>query len=453
LPLLFTNSNTLGGSKMNVSAIARVLCLSIMFSAIQATAQAQATVNSDLKEMALQIVTREQVLPTVRDGSTNSPQASVEPQFVLLGSTTGGVSGKARVGWIPRNNILVDAIVSGPISNGEAHFASLDGLGNNVSVQFRGQYAWKSTDAGTAAERYSANARAEARVRITPNACGSDNIDKAICLVAARTADNLIATRASNLTRGAGSFDGDRSAIRNAILARTDVTVRNAGDNRRRDAVDLQLSVSELQDAFASEWRRSLRNGEVKTSTAILVSGSFLTANQGFSFVDPTTLAGQRASEVGRTGEVGVGIAKTRGSQPLFYVGSGYEWGTSYEGQPKTELCQPFVASALRCQAVAVGGPSKEDVNRLTLEGRAWVMSSKLAVSARYLRDIDADANTVEFPVYFLRNAKDIEADPSADSAPALTGGVTAGWQDVGGNRDFYAYFFVGTVLGIPGLR
>jgi hypothetical protein len=39
----------------------------------------------------------------------------------------------------------------------------------------------------------------------------------------------------------------------------------------------------------------------------------------------------------------------------------------------------------------------------------------------------------------------------AGSSGPALTGGVTAGWRG-GPQTDFYVYFFVGTVLGLPGL-
>ena len=428
--------------------IAQTLCVLVLVLPCRATAQA---VDGRLRERALKIVTREQVLPVLRDGAGDSSQASVEPKFVLVGSTTGDVTGKARIGWIPQNRALVDAIVSGPISEGQARFVSLDGLGNSVSLQLRFQYAWKFTHAREAQRLFMLD-RATGAGRTTGACTGTiDEIDQAICLAAARAADDLITTRIQPLTRASKDLPTVRNEIRNSILNNR---VDHTATNSRLEANEgFAINLDELQEAFTRQWLRSLRRGEVQTTGSVIISGSFLTANQRFSFVDSLTLVTQRENRINRSGQVGIGFARERGVQPLLFVGGGYAWGTTYEGQPKSDLCQPFVGESLRCQNVAIGGPMEGQVKRLNIEGRAWLLSSKLAVSTRYIRDMEKDTNTVEFPVYFLQNVKDIEQDPAAQATPALTGGLTAGWQRRATQTEFYVYLFVGTVLGIPGLR
>jgi hypothetical protein len=424
-----------------------VMALGLMIP-VAASAQGSATTPSTAtRELSEKIITHEQVLPILRDGAGASAQGSVEPKFLLLGSTDGGVTAKARIGWIPRNNVLFDTVVSGPISEGEAQLLSVQGLGNNVSVKFRGQLTWKRTDA-SAADNVSVRLRSGGAGECSKG--NADDLDKAICLAADRAAESLVNERATSTTRSVADIATARTDLRAAILNQGTPQATPATDLRTRTNTE-SPSAPELKRAFAREWRRLLRDGVVKTETSFVASGSFETANQKFSFADSTTLATQQENRTGSSTELGIGLARARGTEPLFYVGAGYQFGTTYEGQRKSTICQSFVASSLKCQDIAVGGPTESDVNQLALDGRIWLLRSKLALNARYLRDLTADTNTVEFPVYFLRQVKDIDDEPAANTVPALTGGVTAGWRS-GQQREFYVYFFVGTVLGIPGL-
>ena len=413
-----------------------LLCPPVVDSAA-GQAAAPAAPAASTRELGRKLITREQVLPVLRDGSGDSPQASVEPKFLLLGSTGGGVTAKARIGWLLRNDVFIDGIVSGPLAGGEAELVSLTGLNNNVSLQLRAQYAkkWTNTDKERASAR---NLRSA-----VPEECDSAaDLDYAICLAAARAADNLSADRATRRLKDPGVKPLTRNGLRDAILSGNVPLARG-----KEEAVE----PAELRKAFAREMRRMIREGVVETNSSVFLSGSYLTSNQRFSFADPATLAAQTANRTGNSFELGAGFARSRGSEPLFYVGAGYELGTTYAGQPKSTICQPFVASSLRCRELAVGGPTESDVNSVNIDARVWLLASKLALNARFIRDIEGEINTIEFPVYFLKNVKDIEDDAAAETTPALTGGVTAGWRS-GAQRDFYVYFFVGTVLGLPGL-
>src|SRR5438874_10319440 len=67
-----------------------------------------------------QMATARHVLPVLRDPTGGQAQAAPETEFLLIASTDGGVTGRARIGIFATNKFLADAIVSGPISQGTA---------------------------------------------------------------------------------------------------------------------------------------------------------------------------------------------------------------------------------------------------------------------------------------------------------------------------------------------
>ena len=85
---------------------------------------------------------------------------------------------------------------------------------------------------------------------------------------------------------------------------------------------------------------------------------------------------------------------------------------------------------------------------------RYFFSGLKFAVGFRPGYNREAAENekwSIEFPIMFLQNSKDLQSALSDDKA-GLTGGVTVGVKDSLDGKSVYALFSVGSVFKLPGL-
>jgi hypothetical protein len=386
------------------------LCLEALAS-VRAGAQ-----EVDAVRLAEKMTTARHVLPVLRDPTGGQAQAAPDTEFLLIASTDGGVTGRARVGIFATGKFLADAIISGPISQGTAQLIDLSGLQSGVSAQFRGQWVLNTTT----------TIRPKAQRRSITSGENVQNLRDAVREVLSL---NQISATPARSAASAGSTAGERIA-------------------RRR-----------VED-FASAWRKALDAGDVRRTSAVLLSGAWTVNNQSFPFADSQTLQHSSETHVGQTGTVALGFLGSTDAndsvQPRFYFGGGVTAGRTFQGQTPSQICQPLgIANATTCSSIAIGGPTQKDTAVVQGEGRVWILDSKLAFSVKASRDTKREITSVEFPTYFLHTVKDVAAPPSSAFGAALSGGVTYGWKTKPGSssKEFFALLFVGTALGLPGLR
>lgn len=373
----------------------------------------QARSDAKYRALAVKLTTEAQVLPALRDANGDAAQGSVEPHLLLLSSTDGGVTGKARIGYLAPNKFLLDAVFSGPIAAKSARFADLTGLGNNVSLQLRVSRAfWFNPKTGTA------------------------NAERADALKT-ESFDTLVTNAVARAVARAERFQNDVLPGESRIA------------NQDR---------SDVRQAFANEWRSDLAKGKVRIVDSIVASGSYSVGNGAFKFVAEDNLTPQEEKHVSRIAEGAFGWLHAKSDdyvfknvEPRAYVGVGLQKGTTFEAQDEQNICAPFGPSGLACQDIAVGAPSRSQRWIVRGDARLWLKSGTLAVTFRPSYDFQTDKATYEFPVYFLKNVKDV-LDPSQGGDPGLAGGVTLGWKPSKTGRQFFALFSIGTILKLPGL-
>jgi hypothetical protein len=378
-----------------------------------------------LRDLARKIQTHDQVLTGLRDATGEAAQNSPEPQVVLVSSATDTVA-KARIGFLITNQQLLDAVVSGPIRNGSAELFDRQGLGGSVTLQVRlAQIVWsrqvtRTTDTNSV------------RSLVPPDE--EPTFDDLVRAAVVRAAPSTRSLSPEDVRQTAS---GDVSSLARTVAA-----------------------TSEGRRSFARSWREiALQSGAIQTRQSVLVAGSYTVGNKDFEFVPSVGSVVEQASRTNRAWEFSGGLLQAKGAKdepsvPVLYVGGSYQASRRYAaGSDPASLCRPDIteAAVLRCNDLVVGGPTRKDARSLQGDFRWWVSASKLAVAFRPSHDFESGDSKFEFPIYFLANVADTSSLEQA-STPGLTGGLSLGISDRSGRRGYFATFFVGTVLRLPGI-
>lgn len=424
------------------------VCCFVVASAVVGPTRAFAQGDANLEEfrrIASKVIMESKVVPFLR--SNDEGQNSPEPTISLLATADGTVA-KARFGYLLKDDVSLDGVVTGPLTGESATFATTKGLSAGVTAKASLRVVLNRKDYKVIRNP----------VQPQTSSFGVFTAPANSSIVAAHhlnqpvfSFDDLVSA-ALDLAAGIQN-SGGRSVAKTAVLSvplTASLTTPAAAAS-----VAAGLNSDEGRAAFATAVRfyaNDLAMWQVERAVILSLSGSSgrptFTVAQGSKF--------NRVTKVSKGFDGELGVLKTARSDQLtkgYYLSGGISTGTSFSASAKN-ICLPIDgASGTLCQNAVTSEPDGKTYEIYRAEARYFFDELRFAVAVRPSYDrLGGDEKwAVEFPIYFLQNSKDLQSALKDDKA-GLTGGVTFGWRQVAAGTEFFATFSVGTLFKLPGL-
>jgi hypothetical protein len=393
-----------------------------------------------------QAVRRVLIEAAVADPTTSSNQGASQHQLTVV-ADKGDVSGRARF-YLPIGpNADGQITLTTPLSSGKGTFATLNGIGKNVSVSASLKFSvWSKTLLSTTNEAAAQVASLARTVAGGPTPLSPtrqfladlENIRRA----AAIAGENRTIAAAATVSSGAA---GDQRLAR--LVAAPSIT---STPERFYAAV-----VQQLPELVSTRWAAYLTPGLETTRHSVDYLETETAASNTFEkAASVVTFAGgvSRMAEWRKSGEGDKLLT------PLFYAGISFRGGNSVSVPDEKNICRPFGSSgASECLDSPVGMPSQSNIKSITVEYRHWAYDQSLGLNPRFTYSVEESEpaatrktlKSFEVPIYFMHQVKDINVRDITFGAD-LTGGVSIGWRDDGSKSGAFATIFLTKVFGLP---
>lgn len=377
----------------------------------------------------------------VADPTTSSNQGASQHQLTVV-ADKGEVNGRARF-YLPIGpNADGQITLTTPLSSGKGTFATLNGIGRNVSVNASLKFSvWAKTLLPGTQVASVARSVAGGPTPLPGNRqflADLENIRRA-----AATAGETRAIAAAAVASSAGT--GDQRLAR--LIASPTIT---STPERFYAAV-----VQQLPELVATRWAAYLTPGFETTRHSVDYLEADTAASNTFEKgTSVVTFSGgvSRMAEWRKSGEGDKLLT------PLFYAGISFRAGNSVSVPDEKNICRPFGSGgASECLDAPVGVPSQSRIQSTTIEYRLWAYDQSLGINPRFTYSVEESEppatkktlKTFEVPVYFMHQVKDINVRDITFGAD-LTGGISIGWRDDGTKSGAFATIFLTKVFGLP---
>ena len=379
-------------------------------------------------------VRRVLVEAAVADPSTSSTQAASQHQVTVV-ADKGEVSGRARF-YIPIGPITDGQITfTTPLAGGRGTFATLDGLGKNVTVNASVKVTlWSKTltpPAGTATAARTVSGGAPS---LTPTRQFFADLER-LRQGAATGEVRAVATAVAD--------SGDRR------LARVSASPSLTSTPERFYAAVAQ----ELPDLVATRWAAHLTGGVESTRHSVGYLPNDTAKSETF---EKTVSVAAFSAGVSKIAEWQKKGETTKSLTPLFYAGLSGRGGDTVTTPDKKNICRPLGSApgVSECFDTPVGSPTEASVFSLTAEFRYWAYDQSIGLNPRFTYTSEETTTkktikTFEVPIYFMHLAKDINVRDITFGAD-LTGGVSIGWRNDGSKTSPFVTLFLTKVFGLP---
>ena len=217
-----------------------------------------------------------------------------------------------------------------------------------------------------------------------------------------------------------------------------------------------RLSGERGRAAFASAFRlfaNDLEGWQVDRSVVLSLGAK--TVRPEFTIADGPAF--RSLTRKARTADISIGYIASASRDSLtrgYYVGLNVIAGKTYSGTQR-QTCLPVGESGgTQCRNALLSEPQSSDMELYQGDFRYFFSGLKFAIGLRPGYDRKAGENekwSVEVPLMFLQNSKDLQSALEGDKA-GLTGGVAVGVRDSPNGNSFFAIFSVGSVFKLPGL-
>jgi hypothetical protein len=409
--------------------IAAALTVMVLaFAPARAFAQISAPTTASAEEKRAARLFNEAVKRTLNEAAMAEPlgdstQPSAHHQITVL-ADKGDVNGRARF-YIPAGPSDFIVTLTGPLSGGSTTLFSNTGLGKQVTLNT----AIKLTHAFGAAVGTTAP------------------VPGAAAAVSAATDQQFLATLGAFESKRASISTGRATALDTAAISNADSV---AGLNRMAVLADNPKAAY----ALAAQTNPS----RVKSQTFALTPGLEI-QRHAIDYLDSTSLASNTADHttVMFTAAGGITHLRKRDEQvsPDRYVGASFKAGSTVKVDDPRHICRPLASGASECLDAPVGAPVTGTLQAYTVEWRQWLYGQSLGLNPRYSysrTSPDSGAtrwvHTIDMPVYFIRQAKDLDA-ADIELGPDLIGGVNVGWRNSSGQHGVFLALFVTKAFGI----
>ena len=362
------------------------------------------------------------------DPTTGATTGGAQQQLTVV-AEKGDVNGRARFSVPFGPNVDGQMTFTAPLTSGAATFATVDGLSANSSVN--GSLKWTIWS-----RRVSVNQGSAADTAIAPLA--------AVTRTAETGNPTERALASLEIARRVAAAGGSASRLPAAVAARN-------GTEFSRTAVSPGLAASParyyaavvqgLPDLTAVDWAGYITGGAESNRVSVdyLTEDTFET--KPFEKTTGLFALSGGISKMGtfqKPADERVDPADLEPiKRPLFFVGFAFKAGDSVTVSTAQHICRPLTGGAAECLDAPVGRPTTASTVFWIGELRFWSWGSLQSVGfnprvTRVRQRPDSGdtriTTTVEAPIYFMHQVKDVNA-PGLTFGSDLIGGVSAGWR------------------------
>jgi hypothetical protein len=376
---------------------------------------------------------------------TGSTQGASSQQLTIV-ADKGDVNGRARFSVPFGPNIDGQITLTAPLTGGGASFVSLGGFSPNASVN--ASLKWTVWNRKDAVRGDSLAALASTMAPMTGADSGSATQQALAGLEIAR--------RIAGTFRSTSTFASTAAAARGpSALARVLASPMLVATPERFYAAVVQ----QMPKLTSTEWAGYITVGADSNRHAVdyLTADTFETRT--FERTVPRVAMSGGVSKMGQFQVESADPLK----RPLFFAGTAFGAGSSVLQSDPQKICRPIgTAGATECVESPVGKPTIASTVSWTGELRFWSWGALQSIGfnprytyTRQRSDIGdtRTVRTIESPIYFMHQVKDVTA-PDVTFGADLIGGASVGWRQstIGGKtkEGVFVSLFLTKAFGLP---